>query len=253
MLLRVEAAGGWVVAVLVFEVVEPFFSCAAAPQHIPSWIRLPLTAVGQAPKATDTRFLLRPSRTRRPSQSNLRSAGPGSHATGTVESMGQFRLVGAARASSCEEGPMQPASLTLRFSSSAGQDSLGRGLRGSENALLSAGRSLHTAPSSILFATSAVHPTLTVLVAKRMRRVTTGVRRSNTPEASGFARRRTTGNCFRLRCGLRGYSAAQAAATEAAGRREGAARFGRARAGARDGSKTSSVCRIFCTWAGPPF
>jgi hypothetical protein len=34
--LRVEAAGGWVIAVLVFEVVEPFFSRAAAPQHIPS-------------------------------------------------------------------------------------------------------------------------------------------------------------------------------------------------------------------------
>jgi hypothetical protein len=36
--------GGRVVTVFVFEVVEPFFSVAAAPQHIPSWMRLPITA-----------------------------------------------------------------------------------------------------------------------------------------------------------------------------------------------------------------
>ena len=36
--------GRRVVTVFVFEVVEPFFSVAAAPQHIPSWIRLPIPA-----------------------------------------------------------------------------------------------------------------------------------------------------------------------------------------------------------------
>ena len=36
--------GRRVVTVFVFEVAEPFFSVAAAPQHIPSWIRLPIAA-----------------------------------------------------------------------------------------------------------------------------------------------------------------------------------------------------------------
>ena len=46
--------GRRVVTVFVFEVVEPFFSVAAAPQHIPSWIRLPITA-GTPPAAAPER------------------------------------------------------------------------------------------------------------------------------------------------------------------------------------------------------
>ena len=43
-----------VVTVFVFEVVEPFFSVAATPQHIPSWIRLPIAA-GVPPAAAPQR------------------------------------------------------------------------------------------------------------------------------------------------------------------------------------------------------
>ena len=45
MSLRIRG-GRWAVTVFVFEVVEPFFSVAAAPQHIPSWMRLPIPAGG---------------------------------------------------------------------------------------------------------------------------------------------------------------------------------------------------------------
>ncbi len=54
---------GGLVTVFRFEVVEPFLSLAAAPQHIPSWIRLPLRQSSWPKKGQTPRFLLRPSRT----------------------------------------------------------------------------------------------------------------------------------------------------------------------------------------------
>ena len=49
--------GGRVVTVCVFEVVEPFFSVAAAPQHFPSWIRLPIPAGGPPGEPSRPRHL----------------------------------------------------------------------------------------------------------------------------------------------------------------------------------------------------
>lgn len=86
-----------------FEVVAPFFSLAAAPQHIPSWTRLPCTADARIAWIRHRVFVF-------DRLADARSPQSGSRSGKNAESMGHRRLTsrGEGPAASLQAGPMQP-------------------------------------------------------------------------------------------------------------------------------------------------